>query len=374
MSNFRRRLGRMRASALPPLAVARHRPTHEAQVRAALQRERERVAKYGDVRPPISTWHQGQRFVAVGSRLFHNARWKTFHDFLFAYIGAVFEKEWFVRELKEPLERRHPLMQWYAALEQFHEKNFSGNGGAIIKVDSPPAIISALLSFAYDVYTLEHHGLLLPQLVERLQRKEHFQGARYELYVASAFVRAGFSIAFEDEDDLTSSHVEFTVTHRASGAKYSVEAKSRHRPGVLGQAGVPQPLDEIKADLSGLLVKALRKEARHDRIVFIDVNVPPSQGSLLESEWFNKLASQVKRLEENPPSPPLPPAIIFLTNFPYHFVEGDKPLHGSGVFFSGLNIPEFRSGDPSIVAAKFPVILALRDSVLRHTQVPHDFD
>lgn len=342
----------------------------------AQKREEERVRRYGHVRPLIATKHSGQTFVAVGSRLFHHPKWKTFQDFLFCYVGEVFEKDWFPSELGKPLEDRHPLMQWYDTWFKFWEAHKGDVPlGEINKIEAPPAQIVALLAFAYDVYTLEHHSLLLKPLIQRLQRKDLFQGARYEAYVAAAFVRAGFTISMEDESDLTSTHCEFVATHKTTGKQYSVEAKSRHRPGYLGQAGKPQPLEEIEGDVTHLFVNALRKKAEHDRIVFIDVNVPPSISSILESDWFNKIGSQIGRLESNPQTKDLPSAIIFLTNFPYHFMENGEPLKGSAAVFTGFNIPAFRQssgGNPAYVAANFKEILALHDSVLRHTTVPHE--
>lgn len=339
----------------------------------AQRREAERIQKYGHVGPPISKKFNGETFVAVGSRLLHHPKWKTFHDFLFCYIGAVFEKDWFAAELSEALEKRHPLMQWYQVWFDFWAAHRNDVAlGEIKKVESPPAQISALLSFAYDLYTLEHHSLLPKLLVERLQRKDLFQGARYEAYVAAAMVRAGFTITLEDETDLSATHCEFTATHIQTGKQFSVEAKSRHRSGYLGQSGSPKPLEEIEADITGLLVAALRKNAKHDRIVFIDINVPPSEAFILESDWFGKIASQVTRLEKNPQTKGLPPAIVFLTNFPYHFMENGDPLHGSSAVFTGFNVPEFHGDNASLVQAKFPEILALHDSVLRHTGVPHD--
>jgi len=338
--------------------------------------EAERIRKYGHVRPPIVTQFAGQTVVAVGSRVLLHPKWKTFHDFLFTYIGAVFEKDWFTTELAKPLQERHPLMQWYDAWFKFWEAHRADvSTGEINKIDGPPAQISALLSFAYDLYTLEHHALLPERLVDRLQHKDQFQGARYEAYVGAAFVRAGFTMSLEDESDPTTTHCEFSATHRQTGKQYSVEAKSRHRPGYLGQAGKPQPLEEIEGDVTRLLVNALRKEAQHDRIVFIDINVPPSQFLLLESDWFKKIASQVVRLEENPQTTDLPPAIVFLTNFPYHFMENGAPLQGSAAVFTGFKTPEFHllsGGNAAVVAAKFNEILALHDSVLRHTHVPHE--
>ncbi len=338
-----------------------------------MQQEAERIAKFGQVRAPVTIQHKGQQFVAVGSRLLFDARWKTFHDFLFTYIASVFEKEWFSAEISKPLEQQHPLIQWYHLLHEFGAAR-KLEQGKVAKIEAPPAQISALLSFAYDLYTLENYGLLPPRLIDRLKRKDQFQGARYEAFVAAALIRAGFTIALEDEGDLSTTHCEFTATHRATGKKYSVEAKSRVRTGFVGQAGPRKPLGEIQADINGLLVGALRKAAAHELVVFVDINVPPSETPLLEADWFNKIASQFERLAKNQQGPPLPPAFVFFTNFPYHFVEDDAPLRGAAVLFTGFNIPEFHgtTADTAAVQTKFAPILELHTSLLEHTAVPHD--
>ncbi len=339
----------------------------------AQRQEAERIEKYGYVKPPIWMGHAGQTFVAVGSRLLYH-KWKTFHDFLFSYIGAVFAKDWFKNEQSLPLEDRHPLMQWYQVWFDFWAAHRSDVAlGDINKIDNPPAQISALLAFAYDIYTLEHHSLLLQRLVDRLQRKDQFQGARYEAFVAAALVRAGFSIGLEDESNRSSTHCEFTATYMKTGKQYSVEAKSRHRAGFLGYPGTPGRLVEIEADITSLLVAALRKNALHERLVFIDINVPPSEAHILESGWFDRLGSQVKRLEQNPQTSGLPGAIVFFTNFPYHYMENGDPLRGSSVVFTGFNVREFQvpaGGNDRAVRERFPDVLALLDSLLRHSHPP----
>lgn len=343
---------------------------------AAMQRsEVERVARYGHVRPPVAAYFQGHQFVAAGSRLLHDARWKTFHDFLFSYPGAVFEQEWFARELQLPLSERHPLMQWYQILQNFNaERRKPEQKGQVLKIDRPPAEVSALLSFAYDLHTLESYALLQRRLVRRLRHEDQFQGARYETYVAAALVRAGFTLQLEDESDVTSTHCEFTATHTATSRPYSVEAKSRHRDGYLGQPGPPRPMNEIKGDVRRLLISALRKDAAHDRVVFVDVNVPPSSTHILESEWFNAVASQMTELEDDPQGRSFPQAFVYLTNFPYHFVESGDPLHGASVLFRGFNVPEFRADHPDAVRLplKFPAAFELHASLLNHTAVPHE--
>ena len=201
-------------------------------------------------------------------------------------------KEWGNAEITKPFEDRHPVLQWYQQLCDFQIKHSEHKDGEIhTEIASGP--VMAYLWLAYDLYTLDHHSLLQKKLINRLKVRDQFQGARYETSVAAAFIRAGFEIDLEDEGDRGKTHCEFNAKHKETGLKYSIEAKSRHRPGLLGQTGPPQPLNEIEADILKLLAKALRKEADHERILFIDVNVPPHEGALFEAEWFKKVSLQL---------------------------------------------------------------------------------
>jgi hypothetical protein len=145
------------------------------------------------------------------------------------------------------------------------------------------------------------------------------------------------------------------------------------------QSGERKPLSEIQADLNKLLVPALRKQATYDRIVFIDVNVPPSEVPPPEAAWFQKVASQLKRNVENPQGGDLPRAFVFLTNFPHHFIDNEAPLRGSTVLFSAIHMPEFDVAegsvlDPSRPQKAYPAIFELYSSLLQHTHVPHELE
>ena len=334
------------------------------------RKEADRIRKYGRVRPTIALDHQGYKLVAVGNTIHYSKSWKTFHDFLVNYM-AVLGTEWGNAELKKPFPERHPVAQWYHHVCELQRQTIKERGKVYSALATGP--VMAYMALAYDLYTLQHHALLQQKLIERLKIKKQFQGARYETYVAAAFVRAGFGVVLEDESDLETSHCEFTATHQRSGLQYAVEAKSRHRPGLLGQPGEPQPLDQIQADVYRLLQKALLKRAEHDRVIFIDVNIPPQGAIIFETEWFKEVATQVKRLEDSQiPDKPWPCAFIFFTNHPYHYVRTEDPEPGRSTIFTVINMSDFKQPDPEIMH-RYPAIEELLDSVFNHTEVPHDF-
>ena len=345
-------------------------PPEVMEILAERQRkEADRVRRFGHVRAPIDLEFRGQRIVAVGNRLLWSPKWKTFHDFLFDYVRDVMGKEWGQAELQKPFPERHPVVQWYDAVCRHQQQVVKEPG----KVHTAPAtgLDRAFLSLAWDLYTLEHHALLQSRLVERLKHRDQFQGARYETYVCAAFVRAGFDPVLEDETDTETSHCEFVATHKETGARYSVEAKSRHRPGFLGRPGDPQPLSEIQADVSRPLKRALRKQANHERVVFIDVNVPPIDWTRLQSDFLTEIKRVVDGVQNS--TPPYPPAFVFFTNHPYHYVGADDPEPGWSMVLTGVNMPEFKEGAQDALKAH-PAVNELSGSVLNHTQIPANFD
>lgn len=175
--------------------------------------ERERVDRYGEVRPPISTDFQDHKIVAVGNTI-HWGHWKTFPDFLFHYIKSVLLGEWGNEELSKPLEDRHQILKWYDALcslqaQTKEESDPSEDGVYASEVDGPSR---AYLLLAYDIYVLRHSSALQERVITRLRNQDQFQGARYELFVAATMIRAGFALEHEDESDGSGKHPEFIAT------------------------------------------------------------------------------------------------------------------------------------------------------------------
>jgi hypothetical protein len=53
-------------------------------------------------RPFVSKMHAGERWVAVGHKIFRVAEDATVHDFLEGFLGRVLSPEWIAREQERP--------------------------------------------------------------------------------------------------------------------------------------------------------------------------------------------------------------------------------------------------------------------------------
>lgn len=342
---------------------------------------KEERAMFGHARPVVTTEMHGYRLVATGNRIEWSKNWKTMTDFLGDYIKKCIDPEWGNTEIAKPYEERHPILQWYNDLCEWQRRHKPGPDGIFSGVAT--GSVMAYYALAYDLWTLDNHALLQEKLINRLRNKDQFQGARYELYVVAALIRAGFEVELEDEEDLRRTHCELTATHPVTGESFSVEAKSTARPGMLGQAGAAPDPEEVRANVYRKLQAALLKEADHERIIFLDVNAPPHEGESLKAPWLPEAAGQLRRLEENQSKDdPFPAAYVFLTNHPYHYIGNDDVEPEKSILFTGINIDEFKQGKlknedaqarhDELMKAR-PAINQLVDSVFNHTKVPSKF-
>lgn len=245
-----------------------------ARYQEHLQRETERVRRYGRVRPEIAIDYQGYKFVAIGGTLLYMPREKCrfLTDVLLAYIPQLFGRGWFETEIAKPPEERHQVMQWrIKGMKYMNEQPRLPDGSYAA---APTGPLLAYMTFAYDAYVVANNGGLDKRLVQRLMQKDQFQGARHELFAEATCLRAGFAVEHEDETDPESRHAEFTATHIDTRQKISVEAKSKHRPGVLGQLGTRELSTEVNLRFGYLLNDAVAKNTLHPLVVFLDMNMP----------------------------------------------------------------------------------------------------
>lgn len=324
--------------------------------------EVQRQRQQGLGNPIISIESHGHRLIAVKNRLLHSRGWKTFHDFLFDYLKMALGSDWGTAEIKRPLPQRHPVLVWYQKVCEFQQAHFAGKG----QVSTAPATgaLSAYLRLAYDLYALDHNAELQEKLLGRLRNYDKFWGARYEVNVAAIFVRAGFTIEFEDESDRTTSHCEFTATHKRTGRKFSVEAKRR---------------EGNRLRIVRLFNDALRKHANHARVIFIDINWPSAGGQQFPP-YLVQAQARLRRLESETAGPQRPPAYVFVTNAPFehHLDESAPPCTA---IIDGFQIPDFKGGVtvPSLRHAieareRHIEMHDLMKSLEDHSSVPSTFD
>jgi hypothetical protein len=200
-----------------------------------MEANRRLVERYGQVPQPITTENFGKRLIAVRNTIYALEPRNYFGDFLRDYVLVVFGEDWWNLEMAKAELERHPVVQWWAESTRYMSMQPLQPDGSRRGV--PSAIVAAFMAFAYDLYVVSNVDGLDDLLLNRLKIAGLFQGARHELFAEATCIRAGFTIEREDEQDGSRRHAEFTALHKATGQRMSVEAKSRHRPGLLGQPG-----------------------------------------------------------------------------------------------------------------------------------------
>jgi hypothetical protein len=306
----------------PPAVMEKARVMFQKKMEA----ERKRVERYGEVYPIRSTVNFGKRLVPVGNAIYATDIQNYVSDFLRDYVDTVFGSEWFRDEAAKPEAKRHLIVQWRSESNRYMSTQPMQLDGSRRGV--PSGITAAFIAFAYDLYIVADHDGLDDLFLKRLKNHELFQGARHELFAEATCLRGGFSIEREDEQDGNSRHAEFTALHRATGQKLSVEAKSKHRPGVLGRPGVPEPFDRLSLRFGKLINEAIRKNSPHPLVIFFDTNLPFGAGDRLlarqpggvPSQHMKKLLAQIKKDHGGKD----PYSMIVFSNHPHHYAAKDE--------------------------------------------------
>lgn len=302
-------------------------------------KERIRQTQQGYGKPVISAHWQDHQFVAVGNKLHYSKTWKTFIYFLGDYLKTKVGAEWGNAEIAKPLEQRHPLMQWYDALCHLQSRYITQPGQP---ANMPvTGVVACYFSVAYGLYLLDHNVELQARLIQRLKNPGNFQGAYYELQVASAFLLAGFTLALEDETDPSEKHCEFNATSPVTGNKYWVEAKMRAVAGELGRTTADgtkssNPLSSFIKQLNG----ALAKPADCERMIFLDLNaeMPADVSDDNRPAFVESVNKRLGSYEKNE-LPEGEKAYVFVTNLNFHKnPERSAQLVAWPV---GLGIPDF---------------------------------
>lgn len=347
----------------------------EAQRQAQIHRlQRERQQGLG--RPIIAAQASDKRIVIVGHRQFEGG-WPTFHDFLYSYLFDALGRNWFEAQMLEEAGKRHPILIWHEKLANL-SKAQGLKAGETRRIAMTGAV-SAFLTLAYDLYTLEHNDNLAHKsglrksLINRLKHLDQFIGVRYEIRVAAMFLRAGFELDWEDETDRRTTHVEYTATYPSTGKSFGVECKIRNQDG-------SKKSHQRLGKFVGLVSDALGKATPHDRLIFVDLNTeahPYVAGG--PHDWRTGRISDLRKFERQPHAASLPPAVVFITNYPDHH-HLDTEIPDAGATVEGFHSDDYRTGRLLTLQQKLemrtrnPEIEALLASIQEHIEVPATFE
>jgi hypothetical protein len=261
-------------------------------------------------------WH-GKRFRIIWNRLYWFPPDQTFHQFLDYLLVHTLNGEWLRKQSSLTAAEQHVVVRWRTALLDLVRTAPTTPDGGWVRTGP----IQAYLSLAYDLYWLQIVNKLPRSLRSRLRNKEAFQGARYEVLVAAAFARAGFGVELLDESIKAAKHCEFIATHKKTGSMVYVEAKSRHRHGVLHQPGTFDHSSGVRADLFRLYSRAVDQgpSEAHPFLIFIDANLPMEPGVPLDKiPWVREFDEGLmkRRMAERGVTAE---TAVLVTNFAPHF-------------------------------------------------------
>jgi hypothetical protein len=276
--------------------------------------------------PTIQTpWvERNQRVVAIWNTVVFRPLTETFHEFLVEVpFKGTLGKAWYKSGKAKHESKQHVLIHWLEALrlQQVQHRPANHQAGQVFGAPASGETI-ALIALAHDLYLLQKVNRLPKKLVNRLRNYDEFQGARYEIAIAAAFVRCGFEI--EWITDSAGRHPEFIARNRHTGEEVSVETKSRHRRGVLNQPGTQAT--QFAADIDQLYTDAVGQNPQ-DRpfAIFIDVNVPPvvEQGQL--ADWQGEILARWTGDQSI--------SLIGFTNFSWHYQKDEQLLPRAREYF-----------------------------------------
>ena len=154
----------------------------------------------------------------------------------------------------------------------------------------------AWFRLAYDLYLVEHNAELQKCLIKRLRKLPAFQGARFEAAVAAMMLASGYELEFVDEKG-AGKHPEFYATHRQTGQVLAVEAKSKHRPGILGFEPDSPPEHPTSLNIDRLLYTAVEKDTKAPLLVFIELNSPMLVNTQTENELYRDLNASWTKIQ-----------------------------------------------------------------------------
>lgn len=263
----------------------------------------------------------------VGNKLYHTRRAEeTFHEFIIDILRETLGKEWWEKEIAT--NDRHFIGKCFLAFQVWRQHNATNPASRVDEntfYGMPDGWSKSLLSLAFDVISLQHTQQLPESLLKMLRNKNEYQGARYEIAIAAIFARLDCKITFLNDQEKSKKHCEFIAKDVVTGSEIAVEAKSRHRAGVLHTLGVFDEAKAIRGDVNRFLKEALEQNPGDKPfMIFIDLNcLPTPKTELQQKQWFKDIKNMFGKYGISTPENPDQFNAIFFTNYSYHY-QTDK--------------------------------------------------
>lgn len=311
-----------------------------------LSRHEEARNTYGVVGSPIGAVFGGIRLVPVGNQFVQFDPHKTYLDFLSYFMKSIIGTDWGNVELSKPHNDQHQIIKLYKKVAD-QQKNQVKSEGRIYALKRTGAL-NAWYQLAYDLHVLSHNLALNEVVLNRLKHKDQYQGARYELSVAAVMIRAGFEVKHKDGKGGSTSRFEFTAKDKKTGEIIAVEAKSKHRAGVLDFDLENGKVAHRKINAKRLLGEALTKATRYPLVIFTDLNMPPIDVELQNSFWAKELEKTISNKEKQYKAGMPANAFIF-TNHPQHYEDDTIPNPLSSWMITRTSNPRFPIKNEEII-------------------------
>lgn len=259
---------------------------------------------FGYIRPPRFTISGASRIVSVGMQTVEIDSRFTFTQFLQRYATEALGPVWLQSEAAKPEVDQHVLAKHSSHLTSTYRSDPTKPRLRVVNLD-----IEALdfLRFAYDLYVCADNDAVDAQLLQRFREPMQYQGARFELRVATGMIRAGFRVDLNI--DRTVPQPEFYAI-ALDGTRIAVEAKSAHRNGVLGStkgktiAEVEgMTMKEVGIEACMRMKQAIRKVSTMPLFLFYEMTLPTKTASgilgMFEIHMFEEAKNFDKYYEPN---------------------------------------------------------------------------
>jgi hypothetical protein len=328
-------------------------------------RQKAEREKFGAPRSIKTSYGSDQVVRAIQNEFYVRPMSETFIEFIILYLKKTLGPIWVEEQLCLPTEYQHVIGRWFAALRTATQSILAQDhrpGDVYLVI--PTGELQELFALAYDVYCLQQVRKLPEPRIDRLKNNEEFQGARYEIAIAATFVRCGFEIDWVE--DKSKKHYEFHAKQKGTGETIAVEAKSRHRPGVLNfKGGVPNA-GAVRSGVHRLFNDALTHNPGDKPFgIFIDLNMPREINVAVEERsWFADIEKMVDQFPKPTPTEPSKHTFFVATNYAWHYQGKNAASESEGM----LRVEEY-SRHPLKNQRTYDALMA---SLANYGKIPFD--